>query len=94
MAVYRRLGIQPFGKMISLRESAPMGPEASRRGVGARSGPGWESCDIADLRPASTQAVPGTTALEDKDCDDAFDELDRANQKRFRLYPVGRAYLN
>jgi GNAT superfamily N-acetyltransferase len=98
MAVYRRLGIQPFGKMIrfakvlrwgqKLRDAVPV--------PGIRTGLGILG-DIADLRPAHRPTPPqGTTvALEDKDCDEAFDDLDRANRERFRLYLArSAAYLN
>lgn len=98
MAVYRRLGIQPFGQMIRFAKVLRWG----RKLRGAVSVPGIRTGlgilgSIADLRPARRTATPrGTTlALQDKDCDGAFDDLDRANRGRSRLHlERSSAYLN
>ncbi len=98
MAVYRRLGIHPFGPMTRFAKVLRWG--AKFRDMvpipGLRTGAGLLGA-IADLRPVRRPAPPrGTTlALEDKDCDDSFDELDHAIRGRSRLYlERSSAYLN
>jgi hypothetical protein len=98
MAVYQRLGVRPFGRMVRfvkvlrwgrrLREAVPM--------PGARTVLGILG-DIADRRPSRRPTPPQNTsiALEEKECDSVFDELDRASRVRFRLYLARpAAYLN
>jgi len=98
MAVYRRLGIHPFGQMIRFVKVLRWGRKL--RDVvtvpGIRTGLGILG-DIADQRPARRPTPPPGTALalEDRNCDDAFDDLDRANRLRFRFYlERSAAYLN
>jgi hypothetical protein len=98
MAVYRRLGIVPFGQTIRfvkvLRWGRKLREMVSIPGI--RTALGILGA-IGDLRPAPRPVPPrGTTlALEERDCDAAFDDLDRANRKRFRLYlERSAAYLN
>jgi GNAT superfamily N-acetyltransferase len=98
MAVYQRLGVRPFGHMVrfatvlrwgaKLRDVAPV--PVLRALLGALG-------SVADLRPARRPEPPrGTSlAIEDRDCDDAFDELNRATRNRFRLtMDRPAAYLN
>ena len=98
MAVYRRLGIVPFGQTIRFVKVLRWG----RKLRDLVSIPGIRTAlgilgTIGDLGPAHRPTPPrGTTlALEEKNCDAAFDDLNRANRKRFRLYlERSAAYLN
>ena len=82
----------------SLREGASLGPEAPPRG----DGPGDSDRvgdsrryrrPLAGRRPAPPRGI--SVALEDTDCDDAFDDLDHAIRARFWLYlERSSAYLN
>jgi hypothetical protein len=98
MAVYRRLGIHPFGQMIrfakvlrwgrKLRDMVPI--PGVRTGAELLGG-------IADFVSARTTAPPQGTvvAVETRDCDRAYDDLDRANRQRFQLHlERSAAYLN
>lgn len=97
MAVYRRLGIQPFGQMTRFAKVLRWGRKLRHvvTASGIRTGLGILG-DIADRlarRPAPPHGI--SVALEDAPCDDAFDDLDRANRARFWLYlDRSAAYLN
>jgi len=98
IAIYRRMGLRPFGEMVryvkvlswgrKLRDVARV--PGIRTGVGLL---GYVAVRWPSRRPA---APPGVAlALEENRCGDAFDDLDRVNRSRFRLYlERSSAYLN
>ena len=98
MAVYRRLGIHPFGHMTRFAKVLRWGRRLRQtvRASMVRGGLGILG-DIVDRLPARRPTAPRGTvlALLDAPCDPSFDDLDRANRTRFRLYlERSAAYLN
>ena len=98
MAVYRRLGVQPFGETIRFARVLRWGQKLRDRvRIPVFRTLAGISGDIVDLASARHPTPPpGTSlALEEKDCDEAFDDLDRAHRGRFRLHlERSAAYLN
>lgn len=98
MAVYRRLGIHPFGRMVRYAKVLRWGPKlrSAIRIPGVRTALGLLG-SLADFRPARRATPPQgiTVSLETEHCDAAFDDLNRAIRERFRLYLERSAdYLN
>ncbi len=98
MAVYRRLGLHPFGEMTRFVKVLRWGPKlrAARPipGMGAALGALGAIADLWPARPASP--APGVSlTLHEEACDESFDDLDRATRGRFRVtLRRSAAYLN
>ena len=97
MAVYRRLGVRPFGRMIRFAKVLRWGRKLRDVVDVPLIGPALELLgSLGDLASPRPKPPRGTTlALVDRDCDTAFDDLDRIHRQRFRLYlERSSAYLN
>jgi Acetyltransferase (GNAT) domain len=98
MAVYRRLGIQAFGRMTRfvkvLRWKQKLKAALPGQAIGAFLGLFGAAADLWPVRrPAPSRGISVT--LSEAEFDDAFDDLDRANRDRFPVYlERSSRYLN
>jgi hypothetical protein len=88
MAVYRRLGIEPFGRVTRFSKVLRWGARlrASSSNAVVRGVLGWIG-SLADLRPSRRTRTDGVdVAVHGGDCDGAFDGLNHFQRTRFPIY--------